>query len=131
MIAASMCPIKEVGQEQAYYSPSKDEIVLPLRESFKDSESFLSTALHEMIHSTGHESRLNRDKGHMFGSPEYAKEELIAELGSVFLQGDLGIKLEGEHFQDHSNYLKSWIGALKEDYHELFRACIEAEKIGE
>ena len=128
MIATSMCPIKEVGQEQAYYSPSKDEIVLPLRESFKDHESFLSTALHEMIHSTGHESRLNRGKGNMFGSPEYAKEELIAELGSVFLQGDLGIKLEGEHFQDHSNYLKSWIGALKEDYHELFRACIEAEK---
>ncbi|OFL94141.1 ArdC family protein [Fusobacterium sp. HMSC073F01] len=128
MIATSMCPIKEVGQEQAYYSPSKDEIVLPLRESFKDSESFLSTALHEMMHSTGHESRLNRGKGNMFGSPEYAKEELIAELGSVFLQGDLGIKLEGEHFQDHSNYLKSWIGALKEDYHELFRACIEAEK---
>lgn len=128
MIATSMCPIKEVGQEQAYYSPSKDEIVLPLRESFKDHESFLSTALHEMIHSTGHESRLNRDNGNMFGSPEYAKEELVAELGSVFLQGDLGIKLEGEHFQDHSNYLKSWIGALKEDYHELFRACIEAEK---
>ena len=64
----------------------------------------------------------------MFGSLEYVKEELVAELGSVFQQGDLGIKLEGEHFQDHSNYLKSWIGALKEDYHELFRACIEAEK---
>ena len=128
MIASSMCPIKEVGQEQAYYSPSKDEIVLPLRESFKDSESFLSTALHEMIHSTGHENRLNRDKGHMIGSSEYAKEELIAELGSVFLQGDLGIKLEGEHFQDHSNYLNYWIKTLKEDYHELFRASIQAEK---
>mgnify|MGYP000629998773 FL=1 len=128
MIATSMCPIKEMGQEEAYYSPSKDEIVLPLRESFKDSESFLSTALHEMIHSTGHESRLNRKKENMFGSSEYAKEELVAELGSVFLQGDLGIKLEGEHLQDHSNYLNYWIKTLKEDYHELFRACIEAEK---
>ena len=128
MIASSMCPIKEVGQAEAYYNPSKDEIAIPLRESFKNSESFLSTTLHEMIHSTGHESRLNRGKGHMIGSPEYAKEELIAELGSVFLQGDLGIKLEGEHFQDHSNYLNYWIKTLKEDYHELFRACIEAEK---
>lgn len=128
MIATSMCPIKEVGQEEAYYNPSKDEIAIPLRESFKDSESFLSTTLHEMIHSTGHESRLNRGKGNMFGSPEYAKEELVAELGSVFLQGDLGIKLEGEHFQDHSNYLNYWIKTLKEDYNELFRASIQAEK---
>jgi len=64
----------------------------------------------------------------MFGSLEYVKEELVAELGSVFLQGDLGIKLEGEHFQDHSNYLNYWIKTMKEDCHELFRVCIEAEK---
>ena len=97
-------PNKRNGTRRSILQSIKDEIVLPLRESFKDSESFLSTALHEMIHSTGHESRLNRKKENMFGSSEYAKEELVAELGSVFLQGDLGIKLEGEHLQDHSNY---------------------------
>ena len=99
-IKSSECKIKEVAQDKAYYSPSEDEIVIPLREAFKSEEAFLRTALHEMCHSTGHESRLN-------------------------------IQLEGEHFNDHSVYLKSWIKVLKENPNELFRAAVKAEAASE
>ena len=81
-----------------------------------------------MVHSTGHVTRLNRDMGGCFGSESYAKEELRAELGAMFLEADLGLQIKGEHFQDHSNYLKSWIQVLQEDYNELFRACSDAER---
>lgn len=127
-IKSSEVKIREIAQPEAYYSPSKDEIVLPIRKAFKSEEAFMRTTLHEMCHSTGHESRLNRDQTGHFGTPSYAKEELVAELGSLFTETSLGFKIEGEHFNDHSNYLKSWIEALKNDYNELFRACSEAEK---
>jgi len=131
LMMVSECPVKEYAQERAFYSPSEDKIYLPLRSYFKDEASFAKTLLHEMGHSTGHSSRLGREFGIEFGSPAYAKEELCAELGALFTEADLGIQLEGEHYQDHSNYLASWIGALENDYNELFRACAEAEKISE
>lgn len=127
-IKSSDVKVREIAQTEAYYSPSKDEIVLPIREAFKSEEAFMRTTLHEMCHSTGHESRLNRDQTGHFGTPSYAREELIAELGSLFTETSLGFKIEGEHFNDHSNYLKSWIEELKNDPNELFRACSEAEK---
>lgn len=130
-IRVSECPIVECAQPEAFYSPRQDKIFLPLKELFKDPESYVKTALHEMVHSTGHPTRLKRDLSGPFGSPEYAREELRAELGSIFLESDLGIKIQGEHFQDHSNYLISWIGALKEDYNELFRACAQADTAAE
>lgn len=132
-INSSECKIKEVAQGKAFYNPIKDEIVLPSREAFKSQEDFLATAFHEMVHSTGHESRLNRENGmsSKFGSKEYAREELLAELGSVFLQSKLGVKLEGQHFDNHSAYLKSWIEILKNDPNELFRAAVQAEKATE
>ena len=130
-IKSSECKIKEVAQDKAYYSPSEDEIVIPLREAFKSEEAFLRTALHEMCHSTGHESRLNRDLTGFYGTKKYAKEELVAELGSVFTQARLNIQLEGEHFNDHTVYLKSWIKVLEEDPNELFRAAVKAEAASE
>lgn len=130
-IKSSECPIKELAQDQAYYLPLSDEIILPLREAFKSEEAFLRTTLHEMGHSTGHESRLNRDQINSFGTPAYAKEELVAELTSIFVQAKLGIKLEGEHFNNHTAYLQSWIGALQNDPNELFRAISQAEKATE
>ena len=129
LMAVSECPIKEYAQERAFYRPSEDRIYLPLRSYFIDEASFAKILLHEMGHSTGHPSRLNREFGLEFGSPTYAKEELCAELGALFTEIDLGISLDGEHYQSHSNYLASWIGALENDYNELFRACAEAEKI--
>lgn len=132
-IDSSECKVIEAAQGRAYYNPGKDEIVLPMRESFNSKEDFMATTFHEMIHSTGHESRLNRETGMVseFGSKEYAREELVAELGSVFLQSKLGVKLEGEHFDNHSAYINSWIEILKNDPNELFRAASKAEKATE
>ena len=91
-IRSSECPIKEIAQDKAYYLPLSDEIILPLREAFKSEEAFLRTTLHEMGHSTGHSTRLNRDQINAFGTQAYAKEELVAELTSIFVQAKLGIK---------------------------------------
>ena len=129
IIDTSECPVLEAAQDRAYYSPSQDKIVLPLRGMFKDEESFAKTVIHEMGHSTGHADRLKRPMSGIFGSAEYAKEELRAEIGALFTEADLGISLKGEHYEDHSDYLRSWIGALENDYNEFFRACADAEQI--
>ena len=131
LMETSECPVELLAQEKAFYSPAQDKIVLPLRSQFKDEVSFVKTLLHEMSHSSGAPGRLNRDMGGMFGSDSYAKEELRAEIGSLFTGFDLGLKLNAEHYEDHSDYLKSWISVLKNDYNELFRACADAEKISE
>lgn len=131
LIASSECPVKELPQSRAYYSRTKDEIVLPPRSVFKDIESFVKTILHEEGHATGHPDRLNREFGTVFGEEKYAEEELVAEMASLFAESDLGICLQAEHFEDHSDYLKSWIGALKADYSVLFRVVGEAEKAAE
>ena len=127
-VNSSECNVKEIASERAYYSPSNDEIIVPIKEVFKSDEAYLKTLLHEMGHSTGHSSRLNRDQTGEFGSEKYAREELTAELTSVFISGNLGIQLEGEHFNDHSNYLSSWIKALENNPNELFSAAVAAEK---
>lgn len=127
-IASSECPIKEVEQDRAFYSPSEDCITLPPRNSFINQEAFLGTALHEMVHSTGHSSRLNRNIENTFGTEQYALEELRAELGAFFIEADLEIDITSEHFNSHTEYLESWITALKNDPNELFRACKDAEE---
>ena len=128
IIKASECPVKELAQTKAFYNLTKDEIILPLKESFKDNEGYVATALHEMIHSTGHPERLKRNLSGKFGSSDYAKEELVAELGSIFLQGKLGIKLGERNLENHQAYLQSWMKVLKQDANELFRASVLAEK---
>lgn len=131
IINTSECPVRELAQDRSFYSPATDEIVLPLRSKFKDQTSFAKVLLHELAHSTGAASRLNRPLGGAFGSESYAKEELRAEIGSLFTETDMGIHLTGEHYEDHSDYLRSWIGVLSSDYNEFFRACADAEKISQ
>lgn len=128
-IKSSKVPIIETAQPDAFYTPSRDKILIPLRETFESQESYLATVLHEMVHSTGKE--LNRDIINTFGTEKYAKEELVAELGAMMLQGKLGIKLEDNHIDNHGAYLQSWIKVLKNDFNELFKASIEAEKASE
>lgn len=128
---SSKCSIVEAAQEMAFYSPEEDQIVLPPRAYFKSPAAFLSVALHEMAHSTGHPDRLNRPLMNLFGTEKYAREELNAEISSAFLEADLGLEVEDEGIRDHSNYLRSWIKVLQEDPNELFRACQSAEKISE
>ena len=126
-IASSRCPIQEAAQARAYYSPANDKITLPLRDSFKTTEDYLATLLHEMAHSTGKE--LGREMITSPLSPEYAKEELIAELSSLFLKAELGISSEGKHFENHSAYLNGWNKMLRSDPNELYRASKEADKV--
>lgn len=128
LIWSSECPVKEKNQAKSYYNPQKDEIVLPTRDLFIDQEAFTTTLIHEMVHSTGHESRLNRSMMNRFGTPEYALEELRAELGSFFMGCDLGIEGSQELLDSHTQYLESWIQVLENDPNELFRACSDAQK---
>ncbi len=107
-----VCPIRPMHQDRAYYSISKDEIVIPEKSQFVDGESYYGTMLHEMTHSSGHESRLNRLKPAAFGSEEYAREELVAELGSALLASRYGMAKQIK--EESAAYLKSWLGSLQE-----------------
>ena len=108
-----LCPIKQERGDRAYYSPSKDEIVVPTREQFIDGEAFATNTLHECAHATGAETRLNRpDMGHPFGSEPYGREELTAELSAAVIASQYGLS---KHVKDDSaKYLKSWLGSLRE-----------------
>ena len=132
VIRSSRCPISEKSTDGAYYAPGRDSISVPSRNSFKSNESFLVTLLHEMGHSTSHPSACNRSISGKFGSPEYAKEELVAELSSMFSSRDLGIggKIDtsSEHYTQHVAYLQSWIHALEDDPNLIFGAASAAEK---
>ncbi|MBV4225690.1 DUF1738 domain-containing protein [Parabacteroides distasonis] len=107
-----ICPIKPLHQDDAYYSISRNEIVVPEKEQFKSGEAFYGTLFHEMTHSTGAEGVLDRFKPTAFGSPEYAREELVAELGSALVAQRYGMT---KHIKEDScAYLKGWLNELKE-----------------
>lgn len=133
VIASSRCPIEEraINNIAAYY-PAADRIVMPARESFTSNEAFLTTMLHEMGHSTGHPSAIGRSQSTKFESAEYAYEELIAEMSSMFSAADLGlsgdIDPESEHYQSHVAYLQNWRQALSQEPNLLFKASAAAEK---
>jgi antirestriction protein ArdC/phage/plasmid primase-like uncharacterized protein len=121
--------IRHIEGNRAYYSPIQDFIVLPKREQFLEAGGeigYYSTALHELGHWTGHESRLNRDMGDGFGTPSYAKEELRAEIASFMMCSKLGLDFDPEQ---HYAYIGSWVKTLKEDPKEITRASRDAMKI--
>ena len=128
MIRSSLCVIDEGKREEAFYSPKKDMICLPYRKYFKSNESFLATLTHEMGHSTGHPDRLNRKILNKFGSEEYAIEELNAEIASTFIMADLGVDMEDEIFDDHTNYIGSWIRVLKDDANVFSRHVLKQKR---
>ena len=112
--------------DRAFYNRAADSIHLPPKDAFKEPSGFYGTALHELAHWSGHPSRLNRptlNESYRFGDQNYAKEELRAELASVFLSAERGIPHNPEH---HAAYVASWIKALKEDKNEIFRAAHDA-----
>ena len=110
----------------AYYIPSRDEIHLPNRRSFSSLSGFWGTAMHELSHWTGHESRLNRDIRNFFGTQKYAREELIAEVSSWLLAVTLGTPHEP---QNSAAYLASWVKDVKDKPRELYRAISQAQKV--
>ena len=125
LLEASGAKIVNRKQAGAFYRPGEDAIYLPLKAQFSDEVGYYSTALHELGHWTGHETRLNRESG-PFGSISYAKEELRAEIGSMMLSAELGI---GVSVDSHAAYVQSWIKVLQDDPREIFRAAADAEKI--
>lgn len=123
LIAASKVDIIHRRQNRAFYRPSIDRITMPLRGQFDTVADYYSSILHELVHATGHESRLNRDgitrSTCKFGDPIYAFEELVAEIGSAFLCAQLGV--DGN--VQHENYIGSWLKHLKEDKKAIFSAA--------
>jgi len=126
----SIVSINEVkGSNEAYYTPTHDGIYLPNHTQFKSKNEFYATAFHEMIHSTGHKSRLDRFKeGTTFGSEVYSKEELVAEIGASMLMAYCGI--DDETVQNNSiAYLKGWYEQIKKgNANEITFASQQAQK---
>lgn len=131
IIANSAAPVLYDGGSRAYYSPGTDKIHLPEIRAFDSMQDYYATALHEIAHSTGHESRLNRDLSGGFGSESYAREELRAELACVFMQIEQGIQLNGKHITNHAAYLNSWLEAAKNDTSVFFKAAADAQRIAD
>nr|WP_276315814.1 zincin-like metallopeptidase domain-containing protein [Parashewanella hymeniacidonis] len=119
-------PIHHDQYDNAYYSPSTDSIHLPTRNQFETADSFYTVACHEICHSSGHSSRLNRDMTGRFGDESYAKEELRAEIGSLMLGDELQI---GHEFGQHAAYVDHWVKVLQDDPKEILRASRDAENI--
>lgn len=114
---------------RAYYKPSVDVVNVPPLKDFVKAEEFYSTSFHEMVHSTGHTDRLNREgvKGlASFGSETYSKEELIAELGASMLCGVAGI--DNHTIENSASYIQSWLNALKNDKSLIVSASQKAQK---
>ncbi|WP_038200568.1 ArdC family protein [Xenophilus azovorans] len=123
LVAGSCAEIRH-GFERAMYMPELDEIRLPWPRRFSGPEAYCATTLHELVHWTGHASRLNRQFGRRFGDAAYAFEELVAELGSAFVLGHCG--LVDATIEGHAAYLDSWLQVLKNDRTAIFTAARHA-----
>lgn len=120
--------IRHQSGDEAYYSPSRDCVVLPLREQFNSVSEYFSTAFHELTHSTGHSSRLNRLKATAhFGNAEYSKEELVAEIGAAALLNYSGLETN-KSLRNNVAYIGSWLSALKNDKRMIVQASGAASK---
>jgi antirestriction protein ArdC len=115
------------GGTRAFYAEGPDHVQMPPFESFRDAESYAATLAHECVHWTKHGKRLAREFGRVkWGDEGYAKEELVAELGSAFLCADLEITPEVR--DDHAAYIASWLAALKNDKRLIFTAAAHAQR---
>lgn len=123
-------PPIEHGHGQAAYYPTLDTVRMPDPQRFESAESYHSVLFHELIHSTGHKSRIGRDGitngAATFGSATYGKEELVAEMGAAFLCGQCGI--EGGTVENSAAYLDGWIRAIKGDARLIVTAAAAAQK---
>jgi antirestriction protein ArdC len=123
------CPVIKHGKQQAYYDPSKDYINMPKQGTFRSTESYYCTLFHELVHSTGHTSRLNRKEviePQLFGSHLYSIEELTAEIGACYLNSIAGIVYK--EFDNNVAYIQNWIKALENDERLIIYASGQAQK---
>ena len=131
VIAASGPTVEHVAGDRAYYRMAEDKVVLPEPSQFPTRNGYYQTALHECGHATGHPDRMNRetlkeglDNG--FGSPEYAREELRAEISAMMTGERVGV---GHDPQRGAAYIEGWVKALEKDPHEIHRAARDAQKM--
>lgn len=120
----------ECKSNKAYYSPSNDTVVVPLKEQYNLINEYYSTTFHELTHSTGHKNRLNRlQTGAVaaFGSENYSKEELVAEIGSTTLMSIAGIET-AKTFRNSTAYIQNWLQVLRNDNKFIVSASSKAEK---
>jgi antirestriction protein ArdC len=123
LIAATGADFR-IGGSQAFYSPDADFVQVPPQQAFREQINYYRTALHELGHWTGHVSRLGRDFSGAFGSSDYAREELVAEMASAFTCASLSIQPTVRH----ADYIGAWLGVLREDERAIFRAASLASK---
>ncbi|HUV84108.1 MAG TPA: zincin-like metallopeptidase domain-containing protein [Methanosarcinales archaeon] len=120
-------PVIEHMGNRACYSPSKDIVTMPPKESFISDTGYYATLFHELSHSTGHETRLNRDLQNFFGDHEYSVEELIAEISACFLCSDCGIDTD-QVITNTTAYCQSWVSKLKDKPQMIISAASKAQK---
>jgi antirestriction protein ArdC len=121
---AALGAVVNHGGDRAYYAPGPDYVQMPEPAAFTEPDAYAATALHELTHWTGHESRLARDFNNRFGTKAYAAEELVAEFGAAFLCAALGINSALEH---HASYLKHWHELLTAEPKALITATSKAQ----
>ena len=114
--------------DRAFYRPATDEVVLPIRKQFISTAEYYSTVFHELTHSTGHPSRLNRlTRPSFFGTEDYSKEELVAEIGAAALVSHVGLETASS-FRNSAAYIQNWLTVLKGDKRFIVSASGKAEK---
>ena len=120
-------PTVTFGGDRAFYSATTDMVRVPMLDQFESPEAYYSTLYHELVHSTGHESRLDRLESTGFGTGPYAKEELVAEMGAAMLCGKAGI----ENLDQSAAYVANWLGALRNDKKFVVSAAGKAQEAAE
>lgn len=119
------------GGQQAYYDANNDLVVVPPETAFQQPEMFYHTLMHEIAHASGHQSRLARPaivEGGVFGSCDYSKEELVAELSAAFISATIGLEVE---LEQSASYLKGWMTKLSNDHRLLLQAASQAQRAAE
>jgi antirestriction protein ArdC len=129
IILANSGALIRVGGERAFYSPTTDHIQMPPEAAFLTASGYCGTLIHEMSHWTGAPSRLDRDLRSRFGSHDYAREELRAEIGQMMVCAELGIA--DCDFSNNAAYIASWLEKLRSDRKEIFRAAADAQRIAD
>ena len=127
-----LIPVIKHKEDRAYYHPQLDRINMPRMDTFVSSESYYTTLFHELVHSTGHASRLNRkeiDKLDEFGSESYSLEEMTAEIGASYLSSHAGIVMDD--FANNAAYISGWLGVLKKDKRFIIYASAQAQRATE
>ncbi len=128
-VLANSGAVVRIGGDRAFYSPATDHIQMPPKAAFATALGYCGVLIHEMSHWTGAPSRLNRDLRNSFGSHDYAREELRAEIGQVMVCAELGIA--DVDFSNNAAYVASWLEKLRSDRKEIFRAAADAQRIAD